>query len=311
MTHAALPDAVLPAAPPSEGIAYVDGQYVPLGEARIPIIDRGFVRSDATYDVVHVWKGRFFRLDDYVDRFYASMAGLRMTLPCSRAELIEILHQCVSRSGLKDAYVQMTCTRGVPPRGTRDPRLCQNRLYVFAQPFVWIANDEQRRDGLSMIVAAQQRIPPEAVDPRIKNFHWLDLTMGIFEAYDRDAVVAVLPDRDGNVTEGAGFNLFAVRNGRLATPDRGVFEGMTRRTMIELAAELQIPVEVRPVSAAELAEADEIFLTSTAGGVMPVTRLDGRQLGDGRPGPISRRLHDLYWQRHDEGWLATPVIYAD
>ena len=302
-------DAALPAAPLSEGVAYVDGQYVPLGEARIPIIDRGFVRSDATYDVVHVWKGRFFRLDDYVDRFYASMAGLRMTLPCSRAELIEILHQCVSRSGLKDAYVQMTCTRGVPPRGTRDPRLCQNRLYVFAQPFVWIANDEQRRDGLSMIIASQQRIPPEAVDPRIKNFHWLDLTMGIFEAYDRDAVVAVLPDRDGNITEGAGFNLFAVKNGRLVTPDRGVFEGMTRRTVIELAAELQMPVEVRPVGAAELADADEIFLTSTAGGIMPVTRLDGRQLGGGRPGPVSRRLHDLYWQRHEEGWLATPVAY--
>lgn len=302
-------DAPVPAAPLSEGIAYIDGQYVPLGEARIPIIDRGFVRSDATYDVVHVWKGRFFRLDDYVDRFYASMAGLRMTLPCSRAELIEILHQCVSRSGLKDAYVQMTCTRGVPPRGTRDPRLCQNRLYVFAQPFVWIANDEQRRDGLSMIIASQQRIPPEAVDPRIKNFHWLDLTMGIFEAYDRDAVVAVLPDRDGNITEGAGFNLFAVKNGRLVTPDRGVFEGMTRRTVIELAAELQMPVEVRPVGAAELADADEIFLTSTAGGIMPVTRLDGRQLGGGRPGPVSRRLHDLYWQRHEEGWLATPVAY--
>ena len=302
-------DAPVPAAPLSEGIAYIDGQYVPLGEARIPIIDRGFVRSDATYDVVHVWKGRFFRLDDYVDRFYASMAGLRMTLPCSRAELIEILHQCVSRSGLKDAYVQMTCTRGVPPRGTRDPRLCQNRLYVFAQPFVWIANDEQRRDGLSMIIASQQRIPPEAVDPRIKNFHWLDLTMGIFEAYDRDAVVAVLPDRDGNITEGAGFNLFAVKNGRLVTPDRGVFEGMTRRTVIELAAELQMPVEVRPVVAAELADADEIFLTSTAGGIMPVTRLDGRQLGGGRPGPVSRRLHDLYWQRHEEGWLATPVAY--
>ncbi|MBN8939890.1 MAG: aminotransferase class IV [Rhizobiales bacterium] len=302
--------AAQPSNPLSEGVAFIDGHYVPLGEARIPITDRGFVRSDATYDVVHVWKGRFFRLDDYVDRFYASMAGLRMTLPCSREDLIEILHQCVRRSGLQDAYVQMTCTRGVPPRGSRDPRLCQNRLYVFAQPFVWIANDEQRRDGLSLIIATPERIPPESVDPRIKNFHWLDLTMGIFEAYDRDAVVAVLPDRDGNITEGAGFNLFAVKNGRLLTPDRGVFEGMTRRTVIELAAELQLPVEVRPIATSELRDADEIFLTSTAGGIMPVTVLDGRSLGDGRPGPQSRRLHDLYWQRHEEGWLATPVNYG-
>ncbi|CCV08277.1 Putative branched-chain-amino-acid aminotransferase (fragment) [Mesorhizobium metallidurans STM 2683] len=89
-----------------------------------------------------MWKGRFFRLDDHIERFQASMRGLRMSLPYSSAEIAEILMECVRRSGLRDAYVQMICTRGVPPHGTRDPRLCENRFYVFAQPFVWIANDE-------------------------------------------------------------------------------------------------------------------------------------------------------------------------
>lgn len=295
----------------SSGIAYIDGAYVPLAQARIPITDRGFVRSDATYDVAHVWKGRFFRLDDHVDRFYASMAALRMSVRRSREEIIDVLHQCVRRSGLRDAYVQMTCTRGVPPQGTRDPRLCENRFYAFAQPFVWIADAEQRRAGLSLIVASTQRIPPEAVDTKIKNFHWLDLTMGIFEAYDRGATVAVLPDRDGNVTEGAGFNIFVVSNGRLATPDRGVFEGMTRRTIIELASDLQIPVEVRAVPTAELRKADEVFITSTAGGVMPVAILDGAAVGDGRPGRLTSALHDFYWRRHEEGWKSTPVDYGD
>ncbi|MCU4162223.1 aminotransferase class IV [Acidiphilium sp. AL] len=295
---------------PSDGIAFVGGQYVPLAEACIAITDRGFVRSDATYDVVHVWKGRFFRLSDHIERFHASMAGLRMSLPYSRKEIADILHECVRRSGLRDAYVQMTCTRGVPPLGSRDPRECENQFSAFAQRFVWIANEQQRREGLSMIVSSHQRIPPEAIDPRIKNFHWLDLTMGIFEAYDRGALVAVLPDRDGNVTEGAGFNVFIVKNGVLATPDHGVFEGMTRRTVIELAEELQQPVEVRPVSTAELRAANEIFLTSTAGGVMPVTTLDGKTVGDGQPGPLTRRLHDFYWQRHDELLLSTPIDYA-
>lgn len=295
----------------SEGAAYIDGAYVPLAQACIPILDRGFVRSDATYDVVHVWNGRFFRLEDYIDRFYRSMAGLRMSLQQSRAELTDILHECVALAGLRDAYVQMTCTRGLPPRGTRDPRLCRNRLYVFAQPFVWIANDEQRRDGLAMVVSPVQRIPPEAVDPRIKNFHWLDLTMGIFDAYDRDALVSVLVDRDGNVTEGAGFNLFSVRNGVLATPDRGVFEGMTRRTMIELAGELQMPVQIRPVPAAELSGADELFITSTAGGVMPVTRLNGASVGGGAPGPVTRRLNELYWDLHERDSHTVPVRYRD
>lgn len=295
---------------PADGIAYIEGAYVPLAEARIPITDRGFVRSDATYDVAHVWKGSFFRLQDHIDRFRASMQGLRMNLPMSDAEMTDILVECVRRTGLRDAYVQMTCTRGVPAKGSRDPRQCVNRFYAFAQPFVWIANQDQQRDGIAMVVSSTQRIPPESVDPRIKNFHWLDLTMGILEAYDKDALVAVLIDGKGNITEGAGFNVFAVKDGRLATPERGVFEGMTRRSIIELAAESGVPCEVRPVSAAELADADEIFITSTAGGIMPVTRLDGRIYGNGKPGAMTTRLRDLYWSRKAEGWLSTPVDYG-
>jgi branched-chain amino acid aminotransferase len=292
---------------PAGGIAWIDGVYLPVAEAAVAMTDRGFVRSDATYDVVHVWKGRFFRLDDHLDRFWRSMAGLRMSLDLSRAEVAAILAGCVLRSGLDDAYVQMTTTRGVPEIGNRDPRACRNRFTAFAQPFVWIADAEKRRTGVSMIVSETQRIPPEAVDPRIKNFHWLDLTRATFEAYDRGAFVPILPDRDGNVTEGPGFNVFAVAGGRLVTPDRGVFEGMTRRSVIELAAELQIPSEVRALPADELRAADEVFITSTAGGVMPVTTLDGVAVGDGRPGRITTALHDLYWRRHDEGWKSTPV----
>ncbi|MBV2143486.1 aminotransferase class IV [Falsochrobactrum sp. TDYN1] len=286
------------------------GEYVPLKQAAIPITDRGFVRSDATYDVTHVWNGYFFRLDDYIDRFHQSMEGLRMSLPYSKAEIAEILHELVRRSGLTNAYVQMTCTRGVPKPGSRDPRECENRFYAFAQPFVWIANDEQRANGLSMVVSSVQRIPPESIDPRIKNFHWLDLTMGIFEAYDRNAVVSVLTDGKGNLTEGAGFNIFLVSDGKLATPDRGIFEGMTRRTVIELAEEAGLEIEVRPVKVAELAAADEVFITSTAGGIMPVTKVDDNIYGNGKPGPVTQKIYDLYWGKHDALWKADKVDYA-
>ena len=296
---------------PRNGIAFIEGKYMPLAEATVPILDRGFVRSDATYDVAHVWKGQFFRLDDHIERFFASMRGLRMTLPYSHQEIADILVECVRRSGLRNSYVQMTCTRGLPPAGTRDPRLCKQRFYAFAAPFVWIANDEQRENGMHLITSSVQRIPPAAVDPRVKNFHWIDLTMGVFEAYDRDAIVAVLHDGQGNITEGAGFNVFTVKNGVLATPESGVFEGMTRRTVIELCEQLQLRCEVRPVAAKELAQADEIYLTSTAGGIMPITTLDGKPVADGKRGPVTKRLHDLYWQRQEEGWLATPVPYED
>lgn len=283
---------------PAEGVAWIDGAFVPLPEARIPILDRGFVRSDATYDVAHVREGRFFRLDDHIDRFFESMAGLRMSLGLTRREIADILIECVRRSGLRDAYVQMTCTRGVPPQGSRDPRLCTNRFYAFAQPFVWIATPEIQAQGVSLVVSDIQRIPPEAVDPRIKNFHWLDLTMGIFDAYDRGALVSVLVDGNGNLTEGAGFNIFAVKGRVLVTPDRGVFEGMTRRTVLELAGPSGLDVRCRPLARAELDDADEIFITSTAGGVMPVTKLDNQPVGDGRPGARTCALSDAYWALH-------------
>ena len=231
--------------------------------------------------------------------------------PWAAQQLADLMIECASRSGLRDAYVQVTCTRGLPPPGTRDPRLCRNRLYAFAQPFVWIADEAQRREGLRMVLSGTQRIPPESLDQRIKNFHWLDLTMGIFEAYDRDATVAILPAADGTITEGPGFNIFVVKDGVLATPARGLFEGITRRTVIEIAHDLQLRCDVRAVQAKEVAEASEIFISSTAGGIMPVTRYEGRSVGDGKPGPLTRRIEDLYWRRHEDDAWCTPVAYAD
>ena len=168
------------------GIAYMDGAYCGIADAKISVLDWGFLRSDATYDVVHVWQGRFFRLDRHLDRFEASVGKLRMTLPVDRQELTHILAECVRRSSLDNAYVEMILTRGHSPTFSRDPRQAINRLICFAIPFGWIADDDQRRAGLNLIVArGVQRIAPGAVDPTVKNYHWLDLVAGMFEAYDR------------------------------------------------------------------------------------------------------------------------------
>ena len=293
-----------------EGVAHVEGQYVPIGEARIPILDRGFVRSDATYDVVHVWKGWFFRLDDHLDRFERNIAAIYLKLPHSRAEIAEILTTCVRLSGLRESYVQMTCTRGLPHPGSRDPRLSVNRFYAFAIPFVWIANDEQRKRGLRLIVSKRERIPPESLDPTVKNFHWIDMTLALYEAYARDHELPILSDRHGNLTEGPGVNLFMLKGGTLLTPGRGMFDGMTRRTVMELCAEANVTIEEADIPGTALAAADEVFLSSTAGGIMPVSVVDGRKIGDGAPGPLTRRLHDLYWSKKEKGWLGTKIDYG-
>ena len=120
------------------GAAFVEGRFVPVAQARIPILDWGFLRSDATYDVAHVWRGSFFRLEDHLSRFERGMARLRMSLPYGRDDMRDILVECVRLSGLREAYAEIICTRGVPPPGSRDPRECENRFYAFVVPFVWM-----------------------------------------------------------------------------------------------------------------------------------------------------------------------------
>lgn len=295
--------------PYADGAAFVDGRYVPIGEARIPITDWGFTRSDVTYDVVHVWNGAFFRLEDHLERFERNVAALRMRLPFGRDGVAEVLHECVRLAGLREAYVEMGCTRGQGPPGSRDPREFTNRFFAFAVPFIWVANEEQRRRGLHLVISQVQRIPAASVDPTVKNFHWGDLIRGLYEAYDRGGETVVLVDGRGNVTEGPGFNVFAVTGGRVATPASGVLEGITRKTVLELCEDEGLPLEAREVSADEVRGADEVFLSSTAGGILPVTTVDGRPVGDGVPGPVTTRLRDLYWSKQEAGWHATPVRY--
>ena len=201
------------------GAAFVDGRYVPIAEASIPILDWGFLRGDATYDVVHVWDGAFFRLDEHLDRFERSIARLFYSIPYDRDAIAETLHRCVALAGLRDAFVEMLVTRGMPRN--RDPRTAENRFAVFAIPFVWILPPERRDAGLHLVISSIERIRSQAVDPTVKNYHWLDLVRGLYEAYDRGGETAALVDADGHVLEGPGFNLYAVTDGAAAHPGRG------------------------------------------------------------------------------------------
>lgn len=295
----------------SEGAAFIDGEIVPIDEARIPITDTGFLRSDVTYDVIGVWRGSFFRLDAHLDRFERSCRELRMTLPYTREHIVEVLHELVRRTGLRDAYVEVQCTRGRAEKGMRDPRRFVNRFYAFVVPFVWLLTPEESETGMDAIIARTvRRIPITSVDPTVKNFHWGDLTRGLYEAYDRGARYPILLDADGNVTEGAGYNVFAYVDDRLVTPDAGVLEGITRTTILELAEQEGIETGVEPVPGDALLRAQEIFATTTAGGVMPITQLDGVPVRDGRVGPLTRKLRDLYWDAHNDPRYAMPVDYS-
>ena len=290
------------------GAAYVGGRFVPVAEAVLPVTDWGFTRSDAVYDVVHVFNGSFFRLHDHLQRFRHSMQARRLAPREDLATMEAVLHRCVALAGFSDAYVAMVASRGRPRvAGSRRPADCGNHFIAYALPWIDVIPKDVQDRGAHLWIASTPRVPDASVDPTVKNYQWSDLTTGLFEAHDNGFDTAVLCDANGFVTEGPGFNIFVVRGGRVLTPDRGALHGITRRSVLELCAQSGIEAAVAPISRTELEDADEVFAATTAGGVMPVSRIGRRILGNDRPGPVSVRLKQLYWQRHREGWHATEV----
>ena len=296
----------------SLGAAWMNGTVIPISQATIPVNDWGLVHSDITYDVVPVIDGAFFRFDEYLARFLSSMENLHLDPGMSKRDIQAALHQMVSKSSLRDSYVAMVCSRGKPKiAGSRDPRDCDNHFFAWCVPYVHVIKPEVVEQGATAWIAQNAyRIPENSVNPRVKNYHWGDFTQGIFEAKDKNYETVILLDYDGNVTEGPGFNVFAVKDKVLITPDRGVLAGVSRKTVLEMAEHLGINTSVRSLSVEELLEADEVFLSSSGGGVIPIIRVNETIFGNGASGPISVHLNETYWKWTTLEKYRDPIDYA-
>ena len=306
-THARAPHA-----PEYEkGAAHTQGKFRPIDQAMVPVTDSGFIHADAVYDVVSASNGYIFRMEDHLRRFSRSCEKFLLQNPYSDAETTEILTDMVRLTGLKDAYIWWAVTRGTLGENRATLEFdCQ--FYAFVTPYMFIMDDEVRTRGANLLISERYiRIPPKAVDPTAKNFHWMDMKLSLVEAVTSGADWSVLTDGDGNLTESAGANIFIVKNGVIRTPAQGCLEGITRLTVADLAKAQGIPVEFGTVTVTELLDADEVFLTSTAGGIMPASQINGKPIaGANGPGRITTQLHNLYWQKRWDGWLGTPISYA-
>ncbi|KAK5169429.1 uncharacterized protein LTR77_005405 [Saxophila tyrrhenica] len=298
------------------GIAWVEGEFVPLMEARIPLIDQGFMHSDLTYDVPSVWDGRYFRLDDHLDRVERSCTKMRMKFPIPRSEVRRILIDMVVKGGMQDAFVEIIVTRGL--EGMREciiegkkPEDLKNSLYIFAVPYVWVMPPEMQLMGGDAIIARSvRRVPPGSFDPTIKNLQWGDLTRGILEAIDRKSTYPFLTDGDANITEGSGYNICFIKDGSLYTPDRGVLEGITRKSVFDAARAHDIPIRLEVVPVEMAYQCDECFMCTTAGGVMPITTMDGQPVNGGNVGPLTKKIWDTYWEMHWDDKFSSAIDYT-
>ena len=295
----------------TKGAAWIAGEIVPIADAKISVLDWGLTHSDITYDVVPVWNGAFFRLHDYLARFRQSIDALKLSIPQTSDEIAEILHAITAKSGLREAYVSMSASRGVPMiPGSRDPRDCGNHFYAWVIPYVHVVKPDIADRGCHLWISkSSRRIPEDSVNPRAKNYHWGDFTTGLIEAKEAGFDNTGLLDHAGNITEGPGFNIFALKGDTVVTSDHGVLHGITRRTMLELCQARGLKTETRPLPLAELMEADEVFLSSSGGGAIPVTRVDDRVFSNGAPGPVAKGLREDYFALLDRGDLSTPIAY--
>lgn len=289
------------------GYSYINGRFVPLAEAAIPLLDWGFNKSDVVYDGIPFTKGKIFRLEDHLNRFRSSMHKWRLPEAGSPHAIADVCHDLVVRSELEDGIIYICTTRGIPPSASvRDPSRFTSRFYAWSQQVPDIGSSDA---GLRMIISSIPRIPSSSVDATAKNFHWGDLIQARLEAADRGVQNAILLGQDGMVAEGVGFNVFAVIGGDLLTPERDCLHGITRRTVLEIAAELGVDAYSTDISAHDLLHAEEIFISSSAGGLFAVVELDGAKISQGRTGPLCDRIHNIYWQWRVSPEKTVPVDY--
>lgn len=289
------------------GAVFKDGEFVPLEQATVSSFDLGLFNSDAVYDVVSVWRGNFFMLEQHLERFQRSALAWHLEVPYGPEEIRSILGRLVADAGLEDAYVKLQLTRGRPPGPSRDPRRAEQRFTAFAIPYHWLWGERASREGGSLHVSSIERISTRALDTKVKNFCRADFVQSQFEAFERGCDDAVLLGPDGNLTEGIGWNILLVRAGSVASPRDNVLGGITRLAVSEICADEGIPFALQNLSREELGRADEVFLSSTAGGVLPVLRVNDATIGAGEAGPLTKRIQEQYWSRRGAGWHGTPV----
>lgn len=291
----------------SEPIVFVNGEYVAQSEARISVLDHAVLYGDGIFETAFAWNRRLFKLEAHLERGFRSMAAIALEPPMARDEMRAVIVETVRRNGLDRAYVKWIVTRGVNGRPLLDPTGCVPNLIVLVQPFISKSTEERVRRGLVLKTVAVRRPSGQVLDPRIKSLNYLNLVLAKIEALAAGADEALLLDLSGRVCEATGCNIFVRHGQRLRTPRHDVLAGITRATVMEMAAAHGYAASEDDLELFDAYTADEIVICSTAGGLLPVVAIDGRAIGTGRPGSAFAALSAAYWRLAESAEHGTPV----
>jgi len=272
-------------------IIWIDGTYYDRADAKISVFDHGLLYGDGVFEGIRVYNRRVFRLAQHIDRLYDSAKGVWLEIPLAKPAMQRLVEDAVTKSGLDEAYIRLVVTRGVGDLGL-DPRKCAKPSVICIVDTIQLWSPDRYEKGLTALTAATPISHRESLSPRIKSLNYLAHIMAKVEGIAAGVDEVIMLDAYGYVAEASGMNLFAVTNGTVRTPPAyaGILRGVTRDAVIELAREATYAVEEIPLNRYDLYTADEMFLTGTAAEVVPVTKLDGRVIGAGKPGPTTQQL---------------------
>jgi branched-chain amino acid aminotransferase len=276
---------------------YINGKLFDKADAKVSVYDHGLLYGDGVFEGIRVYEGKVFRLREHVDRLYDSARSIYLEIPMPREQMIEAVLNTVQANSKKNGYIRLVVTRGagylgLDPRKTTDPQI------IIIVDDISLYPPEMYENGMEIVTAATIRNHPNAVNPRIKSLNYLNNIMAKVEAVRAGAMEALMLNHKGEVAECTGDNIFVIKHGVLRTPsiDAGILEGVTRNAVIELARAANIPVQETALTRHDVYVADECFLTGTAAEVIAVIKCDGRPIGTGKPGPITRKLREGFQQ---------------
>ena len=273
-------------------LVYLNGALVPRDEAKISVFDHGLLYGDGVFEGIRVYGGRVFRLDEHLKRLYEGARAIRLTVPLDQEAMAQAIWDTVAaNSHLTDGYIRLVVTRGVGTLGL-GPTLCKQGQVIIIYDTIALYPEELYEKGLELVTAKTVRNHPDALDPHVKNLNYLNNILAKIEGLDAGVVEALMLNYRGDVAEATGDNVFIVRGGVVQTPslDSGILEGITRDEVIRLSREKGREVQELRITTDDLLAADECFLTGTAAEVIPVVKLDGHTIGDGKPGPVTREI---------------------
>ncbi len=276
----------------------IDGHDFSPDEARLPVLDRGFLYGDSVYDVIRTYAGKPFMLDEHIARLRRSAGHIRLAVPMADATIREEVHAAIDAAGNDESYVRIVVTRGVGPIDLAPDETEQPTLIVIVRALVE-PTDEEWAQGVRVVCIQPERPDPGSPDASAKTGNYLANVVAKIDARRRDADDALLVNRDGLVTEGTTWNVFTVQDGVVRTPslDCGLLPGLTRQLVLEVMRDSELPFDETTLTKDDVRTADEVFLTSSTRGPVPIVSVDETVIGDGRPGPITQRLRAAYQRR--------------